>query len=132
MSTEMVLTTETISPCHFSPTIHSHMGIKHQVTCLPFMHSLTATDMTLLSIHAWCMSTNMMLLFIHAHRYGAAVIAHTMNIHWNGVAIRDHQSLLFLTNSPFLHTVTSAHMMLPSRTTSHCYEQHFMRGIDVQ
>ena len=77
------------------------MGIKHQVTYLPFTHSVTAVDMTLLSIHAWCMSTDM-LLSIHAHRYGVAVIAHTMNIQWNGVAIRDQESLPLLTNSPFL------------------------------
>ena len=47
-------------------------------------------------------------------------------------SIRDHQSLPFLTNSLFLHTVMSTHMMLPSRTTSHCYEQHFMHGMAVQ
>ena len=32
--------------------------------------------------------------------------------------IRDHQSLPFLTNSLFLHTFMSTHMMLPSRTTN--------------
>ena len=81
------------------------------------------------------MTTNVMLLSIHTHRdahiYGVDVITHTMNVHWNGVAIRDHQSLLFLTNSPFLHTITSTHMLLLSRATSHCYEQHFMHGVDV-
>ena len=88
----MVLT-ETISPCHFSPTIHSYMGVKHQVT----YHSVEwmSTDMMLLSTHAWHMFTNTMLLSIHAHsdahRYGVTLIAHTMNVQWNGAATWDHQ-----------------------------------------
>ena len=66
-----------------------------------------STDMELLSLHTQWMSSGMVLPL--------------------GIT-----SLPFLTNRPFLHAVTSTHMMLLSRTTSHCYEHHLMHGMDVR
>ena len=108
-STEMVPTTETINPCHFSPTSHScqtwccypltHSVCPQTWCCYPFTHTVMPTYTELVSLLTQGMSTGMVLpsgitsLVVFNQQ---SILAHSY-VHTYAAAIKDHQPLLWTT-----------------------------------
>ena len=111
---------ETISPCHFSPTIHSYMGVKHQVTYHSCRVNVHRYDVT---IHSYMAYVHKYHVSIHSCTQWCPQIRSCPHCTHNECPVEWCCHL----GSP----ATSTHMMLPSRTTIHGYEQHFQHGMDV-